>query len=139
MKKHLNMVLYILPLVILIQSCNKEEDPEPVNVVKADLLGEWNIASYNVNGQNRTAEFNDYTFEIYFNGDFTVNKGTIDSYGSYEINDADKTFTVALTNPKEPGDAVDGAWQVYENSENTLWLKSFGQDENKEFRLTKVE
>ncbi len=139
MRKHAKYLALICFITTVFFACNKEEDPEPIDIVKANLLGEWEIASFTLNGQNRTAELADYTYEIYFNGDFTVNKGAIESYGSYDVNATAKTFTVNLTNPKPPGDAIDGAWQVYENTETSLWLKSFEQADGKEFRLTKAD
>ena len=136
--KNYAIYLILLFVVVTLQSCNKEEDPEPVGVSASDLYGEWEITSFVMNGQNRTAELNGYTFEFFFNTDFVVNKGTIDSYGSYEVNEEAKTIIVEISNPKEPANVIEGTWEVYGKSETTLWMKSFGQNSEKEFRLTKI-
>lgn len=122
----------------ILAACSKEEEPEPIPLVESDILGEWVISNFSMNGKNRTSELDGYTFEIFSNGDFVINKNTIDSYGSWEINEADRTMTVRLSLSRDPADVIEGAWQLYGKTEDTLWLKSFGQGHSKEFRLKRI-
>jgi hypothetical protein len=129
----------LLFVVLAMLGCSKDEDPKPVAITAADFEGEWSITTYKLAGTDETAAFSEFTFEIFSNGDFLVNKnGQNDSYGSYEVDEATKVLTVDLTNPKEPSKVIDGTWQVYEKTDESMTLKSFEQGEKKDFVLTKI-
>ncbi len=126
-------------LLVVFVACSKDDDPQPVVITVADFEGEWTITKYKLAGDDNTSLFADYTFEIFSNGDFLINKnGQNDSYGSYEVDETTKVFTVDLTNPKDPSEVINGTWQVYEKTDVSLTLKSFEQGQKKDFVLTKL-
>ena len=131
--------LTILVAILTMAGCSNEEDPEPVDIAAADFHGEWAITSFKLAGEDQTATLSGFTLEIFSNGDFLINKdGANDSYGSYEVDETTKVLTVELRNPKTPSDAIDGTWQVYAKSDQSLTLKSFAQGEKKDFVLTRL-
>lgn len=129
-------VLRILPLVLLfLIACKEEEEPQPLDITAADFQGEWTVTSFTLDGQNNTSSLNGVSFEIYSNGDITVNNGT--SFGSYKVDEITDIFTVDLSNPKAPSEVINGAWQLFAKSDNTITIKSHLQDNKKQFVLTK--
>lgn len=133
----------ILVMLVGLAGCTKEEDPKPVDISSDDFLGEWKVVTFKAGGEDQTGLFETFSFDILSNGDFIINKnGGYDanesSYGSYTVDVELKTFTVDLANPKTPSDAINGAWQVYAKSATSLTLKSFGQNQKKDFVLEKL-
>lgn len=130
-------VLRILPLVLLLLvACKEEEEPQPLDITAADFEGEWTVTSFTLDGQNNTSSLNGVIFEIYSNGDISVSNTNL--FGSYEVDVATKVFTVDLTNPTAPSDAINGAWQLFAKTETTLTIRSYQQANKKQMVLSKM-
>jgi len=129
-------VLRILPLVLLfLIACKEEEEPQPLDIIASDFEGEWTVTSFTLDSQNNTSSLNSVIFEIYSNGDIAISNTNL--FGSYEVDVATKVFTVDLTNPTAPSDAINGAWQLLAKTETTLTIRSYQQANKKQMVLAK--
>ncbi|MEM8894687.1 MAG: hypothetical protein AAGC88_08925 [Bacteroidota bacterium] len=122
-------------------SCGDDDEAEavPLPISPADITAsnpDWTIVSFTENGENKTADFNNYTFEIFSNGDFLVNlNGSNDSFGGWSISGDDLVLNISLSNPKPGTSSIDGDWNVTSKSGNALTLRSV--DGNSGFQLAK--
>lgn len=128
-------------MLLLSVSCGGDGDEDaPIMIETSDLLAsnpDWAITAFIDNGTDRTGDFQNYTFEVFSNGDFLINfNGLNDSFGGWEIAGDNMVLDISISNPKDPTDEIDGEWNVLSKSSNSLRLVS-ADGAGKEFRLRK--
>ena len=133
-------IVLIAVIALTSGSCGDDEgEAVPLPISPSDIIAsdpDWTISSFSENGENKTSDFNNYTFEIFSNGDFLINlNGINDSFGRWSISSDDLVLTISLSNTNQGTSTVEGDWNVTAKSGNALTLRSV--EGNSVFQLTK--
>lgn len=132
----------LLILTIFCSSCGSDDEGEPIllPITPSDIVAsdpDWSIVSFIDDGQNKTSDFSNYSFEIFSNGDFLINlNGQNDSFGGWTISSDELVLTISISNPKPATSGVDGDWHMTANTGSALTLES-SDGSSKTFRLSK--
>lgn len=134
--------LMALLVLFVATGCNSDDPSEPIilTINPSDIIAsnpDWRVDAFNNDGQDNTANFNNYSFEIFSNGDFLINlNGINDSFGGWSISSDARVLSISISNPKPATSGIIGDWNVTAKGAGTLTLEA-ADGSNTSFRLSK--
>jgi hypothetical protein len=130
-------------MILMIVACGSNDDPGDALVLtidRSDIIAsnpDWSVVSFINDGKDKSVDFNNYSFEIFSNGDFLINlNGLNDSFGRWSISSDELILTINISNPKPTTSGIVGDWNVTAKSGSALTLES-ADGTNKTCRLSK--
>lgn len=133
-------VLLGMILLLSLAGCNKiKENIQKRLAMEFITNGQWKVASYDLNGQDKTADLKDYTFRFKSNRTVEALKnGVLITTGTWQENEENRTIHSNFLSASYPLTLLNAVWTVIDGNENFVTANASANGETKNLKLEKL-